>query len=245
MGDTTTVMPKVAEVIYSGRSQYLAYIGLSIGALGLTGMLFYSDRLLFRRFIGGINPLITFLSVSILGAILLTFLLQRERLAIYKGENLAGLLRYSGLAALFVIASILVDLKVGFRADLNVSFPKSLAFYPAIGFLVEILFHVLPLTILLAALTTIFKNTSYSHIVWICILIVALLEPTYQSAPMVSSNYFPLWAVAIIWLNIFVFNLCQLVIFKRYDFISMYSFRLVYYLAWHIMWGYIRLKLLF
>ena len=180
-----------------------------------------------------------------MGVILFTFLLYRGWFAIYNKENLAGLFRYSGLAALFVIISILVDLKVGFPVDMNILFPKSLLFYPVIGFLVEILFHVLPLSILLISLTTILKNISYTSILWICILFVALLEPTFQAMPMASSNHFPSWAVAIVWLNIFIFNLSQLLIFKHYDFISMYSFRLVYYLFWHIGWGYIRLKLLF
>ncbi len=236
---------KIAEAISRDRSQYLAYIGLSMGVLGLTGILYTSDALLFQRFIGRINPLIAFIMIAILGVILFTYLLYRGWLVIYKRENLAGLFRYSGLGVLFVIASILVDLKVGFPADLNVLFPKSLAFYPAIAFLVEIVFHVLPLTMLLIFTTTLFKNISYARMLWICILIVALLEPVYQVMPMVGSNHFPLWAVAIVWVNIFIFNLAQLLIFRRYDFISMYSFRLVYYLAWHIVWGYLRLNILF
>lgn len=76
-------------------------------------------------------------------------------------------------------------------------------------------------------------------------LIVALLEPTFQTLLLGSSNPYPLWAVAIFWLNLFFFNVFQLLIFKRYDFISMYSFRLGYYIFWHFIWGYIRLKLLF
>jgi len=88
------------------------------------------------------------------------------------------------------------------------------------------------------------KNISDSKIIWICILIVSLLEPTFQTI-MGSSNQSPLWAVAIVWLNLFLFNVSQLLIFKWYDFISMYSFRLVFYIIWHIVWGYIRLKLLF
>lgn len=43
-------------------------------------------------------------------------------------------------------------------------------------------------------------------------------------------------------LHVFLINLSQLMIFKRYD---LYSFRLVYYIFWHIVWGYMRLKLLF
>ena len=34
-------------------------------------------------------------------------------------------------------------------------------------------------------------------------------------------------------------------LFQRYDFMAMHAFRLVYYLTWHIVWGYARLKLLF
>lgn len=37
----------------------------------------------------------------------------------------------------------------------------------------------------------------------------------------------------------------RLALFKRYDFVTMYTFRLVYYLLWHIVWGVIRLRLLF
>jgi len=241
MRETAVDMTKIAEIISSDRSQYLAYIGLSIGVLGLTGILYYSDALLFQRFIGEINPLIAFFIVAVLGVGLFTILLYRGWLAIYQKGYL---FRYSGLAVLFVIASILVDLKVGFPADINIPFPKSLAFYPAIGFLVEIIFHVLPLTILLVSLTAIFKKISYANILWTCILIVALLEPVFQVMSMVGSNHFPIWALAMIWVNIFIFNLAQLLIFRRYDFISMYSFRLVYYLVWHIVWGSIRLLIL-
>jgi len=233
------------QLIASNRMQYLVLAGLSIGVIGLAGILYFSDNLLFRRIICIVNPLIAFSTMMFLGVILFSFLLYQGWFSIIKRENLAGLFRYSGFAALFVIVSILVDLKVGFPADMNIPFPKSLLFYPAIGFLVEIVFHVLPLTVLLISLTTIFKDISYTSILWICIMIVALLEPVFQVSLMITSSHFPLWALCLVWLNIFMFNLSQLLIFNRYDFISMYSFRLVYYLFWHIGWGYLRLKILF
>lgn len=238
-------MTKIKAFISNERLQYQVYIGLSIGVVGLTGIGYFFNNLLFQRFLGGINPLIVILFIIFLGVILLSFLLSRGWFAIFKRENLKGLFRCSSLAALFVLVTILVDLKVVFPADLNILFPQSLVYYPAIGFAVEILFHVLPLSVLLLALTSIFKNINYSKIIWICILIVSLLEPIFQTIPWVFSNQYPLWAVAIVWLNLFLFNLSQLYIFKKYDFISMYSFRLVYYIIWHIVWGYIRLKLLF
>ena len=237
-------MKKIKELISRERSQYPVFIGLSIGIVVLTGILYFFDISLFRRFIGAINPLAASFLIVLLGFISLSFLLSKGWFTIYKKENLKGLFRRSSLAALFALITILVvDLNAPFPADINVFFPESLLFYPAIGFFVEILFHVLPLSILLIFLTSIFQNISHEKIIWICIFIVSLLEPVYQTIPMFSSG--PLWAAVIVLLNLFLFNLSQLFIFKRYDFISMYSFRLAYYLIWHIVWGYLRLKLLF
>ncbi len=238
-------MTKIKELISKERLQYVIISALSIGAVGLTGIIYFSNNLCFERFIGSINPLIAAIFIIFLGVILLSFLLSQGWFAIYKKENQKGLSCRSALAALFVLITILVDLKVVFPAGLNILFPESLLFYPAIGFFVEIIFHVLPLSVLLISLTSILENISYKKIIWICILIVSLLEPIYQTIPMASSNQYPLWAVAIFWLNLFLFNLSQLLIFRRYDFISMYSFRLVYYMFWHVGWGSIRFKLLF
>ena len=44
---------------------------------------------------------------------------------------------------------------------------------------------------------------------------------------------------------VFVFTLVELYIYRRYDFVSMYSFRLAFYIWWHIIWGYLRLQWLF
>jgi len=237
-------MTKIKELISRERSQYQVYIGLSVGILMLTVILHLSDNLLFKRFIGGINPLSASFLIVLLGIISLSVLLSKGWFKIYKKENLKGLFLRSSLAVLFALITILVvDLNVPFPADMNVLFPESLLFYPAIGFFVEIFFHVLPLSIILISLTSIFKNISQEKIIWFCILIVSLLEPVYQTIPMFSSG--PLWAAVIVLLNLFLFNLSQLFIFKRYDFISMYSFRLAYYLIWHIVWGYMRLRMLF
>ena len=236
---------KITGAASSEKLQYLVFAGLSLGILGFTGILFFSDKLLFQRFLGRINPLIAFLMAIILGFILLSFLLSQKWFAIYEKESLNGLLRSSSLAALLAIIMILVDTKVIFPADTNILFPQSLLFYPAIGFFVEIIFHVLPLTILLITLNSMLKNVNFETIVWVCILVVALIEPFYHAVDMVSSQQFPLWAVIVVGIHICLIGVLQLLIFRKYDFISMYSFRLVYYLFWHIGWGYVRLRLLF
>lgn len=235
----------IKELISKERLQYLVFIGLSIGIFGLTGIGYFSNNLLFQRFLGRANPLLAIIFIILLGVILLSVFLSQGWFAIYKKENLKELYRSSGLAALLGLIAILVDLKIVFPADMNILLPESLLFYPAIGFLVEIIFHVLPLSVLLIVLTSTFRNISNKKIIWVCILIVSLLEPIYQAIWMVFSNQYPLWAVVYVGFHVFLINLFQLIIFKRYDFISMYSFRLVYYLFWHIGWGHIRLKVLF
>jgi len=233
------------ESISNNRLQYLVFIGLSCGAWGFTGILYFSNNLLFQRFLGRMNPLIAFLCAIVSGFILLSWLLSQGWFAIYERENQRGLLCSSSLAALLGIIMILVDTRIIFPADTNILFPESLLFYPAIGFLAKVLFHVLPLTALLVVLNSILKNVNFGTIVWICIPLVSLLEPVYHTINMASSNQFPLWAVIYVGIHVFLINFFQLLIFKEYDFISMYSFRLVYYMLWHIGWGYARLRLLF
>jgi hypothetical protein len=45
--------------------------------------------------------------------------------------------------------------------------------------------------------------------------------------------------------HVLVFNLLSLWFFRRYDFLSVYVFRVSYYGFWHILWGQLRLELLF
>lgn len=140
---------------------------------------------------------------------------------------------------------VAVDTRAVFPRDLNAPFPGSLAFYPAIGFIVEILFHVLPLTLLVFLMTFIFRSAARRTILWICIAAVCLLEPAYQLVLFSSGGGYPVWVAVYLGLHLAVFNGLQLALFKRYDFMSMYAFRLAYYLIWHIGWGSLRLKLLF
>ena len=72
----------------------------------------------------------------------------------------------------------------------------------------------------------------------------SLADPILQIFAAVAAGY-PLWAVIVTGLHVFVINFLMLVVFRRYDFVSMLSFRLAYYIIWHIVWGNIRLRVLF
>jgi hypothetical protein len=227
------------------RLHILVYAALALGAIGLTAIIYFSGQPFFQRFIGDWNPLFAALLVSVLGFLVLSFLLSYGGFAIYRKDNRSGLVRAAGLAAVFGVIAILADFKIVYAADINIPFPGSLLFYPAIGFFAEILFHALPLALLLLALMALQKNPRRPQVVLLCIFLVALLEPVYQARWMAASGHYPDWAVAFVALHVFLINLTQLLLFRRYDFVTMLVFRMVYYLFWHIGWGYMRLYILF
>lgn len=235
----------ISELVAREKSQYVVYLGIALAVLALTVAGFLYDRTLFQRFLGPMNPIAAIIIVSLAGIVLLTVLLSRGWFAISAATDRSGLGRYFLLVPVFALVAILVDLTYVFPADQNILFPGSLAFYPSIGFAVEVIFHLLPLTILLVILAPAFKGAGQERVMWVCIFAAALLEPILQVILGGNAKPYPLWAAVAVGLNVFLINLTQLTLFKRYDFVATYSFRLAYYLIWHILWGYFRLQILF
>jgi riboflavin transporter FmnP len=82
------------------------------------------------------------------------------------------------------------------------------------------------------------------RLVWMYILAVSLLEPIFQMQAGHTAGSVT-WLEAYVGLHVFAFNLLQLHVFRLHGFVAMFAFRLVYYLWWHILWGYLRIGLLF
>ena len=101
-----------------------------------------------------------------------------------------------------------------------------------------------PLALLLAVLQPRLGKPVSGRLVWVCLVVAAFLEPLFQVAHGFADKPRP-WVDAYVGLHVFVFNLAQLYVFRRYDFVSMFLCRIVYYLCWHIVWGYLRLQWLF
>jgi hypothetical protein len=198
----------------------------------------------FRPYFGRLDPLLVFALAAAVGAVSLGFLRARAGFDVYaRGRSLRGVGVAAALATLFAIPVILLDLRVPFPRELNVPPPQSLLFYPTMGCVAEICFHALPLAVLLGLLGGLTRKRP-GALVWPCILLAALLEPVLQVSLGLSARPFS-WADAYVGAHVFAFNVLQMYVFRRYDFIAMYSMRLVYYLWWHIIWGYLRLQLLF
>ena len=230
------------KIFFTERTQYLVFFYLSLAVAVLTLVLYFFDASPFHPFLGNINPLLALLISIITGFALLTFLISKTQFAIYKKLGLKSYSIIAGIALLFGFEVIAADIwLVEYPADINVLFPKSLLFYPVIGYIAEVFFHLLPISLIILILSS-FRKLSKTKIVWISVITVSMLEPLYQIS-FISQNS----SITIIYtgIHVFLFSLTQLLIFKRFDFISMYMFRIIFYFIWHILWGYFRLDLLF
>ena len=224
--------------------QQLLFLGISCLAAAFIVGLYFLNSGSFQPYFGSVNPVLVIGLSIILGSVLLQVHLSNGWFLIYRKGDRRGLLISSGLAVLFGGVIIIVDLLAVFPEYINVSFPQSLLFYPAIGFVVEIIFHLLPLTLLFGLFSSVRGKINWDEMVWPAIITVSLIEPVYQAFPGFGHQV-SIWADSYVAVHIFLINLCQLWLFRRYDFVSMYLFRLVYYLIWHVGWGYLRLQLLF
>jgi hypothetical protein len=233
---------RIAKAISDSHFQFIIFLTISLVLFSFTVILFVSDPLIFQPYLGDISPILAIAIITLLGVVLLAYLISLGWFDIFKKENLKGLLISSILTLPFALVAITIDFNFPYPEDINVLFPRSLLFYPTMGFVVEILFHTLPLALLLLLFTSLFKNADRERIILACIFIIAIIEPVYQTG-FVRDH--PMWIVVSEVIRLFLFSLVQLNIFKRYDFVSMYSFRLVYYFIWHILWGTIRLIILF
>ena len=225
------------------RSQYGALFGLSILTFVLTVVTNFSGGLYFRKFFGEISPLAVVGAVLVLSALLLHLLRIRFSLAIFTRGNVKGLLVSAALSLPFAAVIILVDSFGVFPVDMNVPFPESLAFYPAIAFVAETLFKVVPLAVVTLLLSKISRRLDRNTVVWAGIAVASLAEALYQASFQIGHS--PTWAVVYVGVHLYLFTFLQLSLYKRYDFISMYTFRITYYLIWHVVWGHLRVELLF
>jgi hypothetical protein len=225
------------------RSHYPILIGITLSVITLSALAYFSGENFFQPYFGKNNPLVVIILFSILGFILLSYLDGQGWFTIYLHKNQKEKMLSLGLAALLAFIISLIDfLTVLYPSNINVLFPWSIIFYPAMGYVVEILFHIFPLTILLVTINSVSGEITEKWIE-LCLFFVSFLEPLFQISLGIGSQ--PLWVSFYVGSHILLINLLQLQSFKRIDFVTMYSFRLVYYLFWHIIWGHLRLILLF
>lgn len=142
------------------------------------------------------------------------------------------LARLAALGAAFALPTVALDIALPFPREINAPLPAALAFYPAIGFVAETVFHLVPF----ALLSLVARNRP-----WVAILACALIEPAFQVA--LGGGADP--RNAIMAAILFAFGLFQMRAMARDGFAAAFALRMGYYLVWHILWGAARLPLLF
>lgn len=229
-------MTRHPSIAWGDRRRYLVVAISSLGAIGFTGILSLSSGNFFQPYFRNISPPLAVTMISVLGVVSLGFLSSRRWFEICsRRESLRGVAWSSAFATLFAVPIILIDLTVVLPYQ-HVPPPQSLLFYPIMAYVAEIIFHILPLSVFLGLLGPLFKGRDSTMLVWLCIVLASSPEPIFQLSW--RSSEIPLsWVEVYVGLHVFAFNVLQLSIFRRYDFVSMYACRLVYYLYWHVLWG--------
>lgn len=226
-------------VAWGDRRRYLLVAMLSHRAIGFTGILSFSPTPVFQPFFHNIPPLLAVSVISVLGVVSLCFLSSHHGFEMaVASEGLNGVAGSSAFATMFAVVIVLPDLVVVFPCR-YVPPPQSLLFYPTIAYVAEIVFHILPLSVLLALLGPLVRSRDSTTLLWVCISLASCPEPIVQLSWRSSES--PLsWVDVYVGLHVFAFNVLQLSMFRRYNFLSMYACRLAYYIEWPIVWGYAR-----
>jgi hypothetical protein len=225
------------------RRDVVGYVVLSTAALGCVLILGPSSGASFGRFFGSVEPALVVIAASVAGAVALGWLRSRFGFRVLLGRGtLRGMAVAAGLATFFAAAVVVADTLLRYPEDMNVPLPQALAFYPTVGYVAELVFHVLPLAVTLLVLSPFRGRLGTDRLAWLAIGLVAALEPTFQ----VLFGEDRLSTIAVYtWVHVYMISLLQLAVFRRYDFVSMVTLRLVYYAYWHVAWGTLRLDVLF
>lgn len=229
----------------SSQRQFLAFAVLALGVFGATGLLAADQEHLFQAYFGSLDPFVAVGLVTAVGAFSLGVLNARYAFKIIRPEAYPlGPLRAASIATLFVAPVILVDVTLGYPREINVSLPHAFLFYPIMGYVAEIVLYVFPFCLMLFVLKRLLANAGTNTVIWSCIFHTSLLESVFQFAFAVARyDFSPVNAYTSV--HVFVFGIVQMYFFWRYDFMTMYVFRMAYYLLWHMLWSQMRLELLF
>jgi len=150
----------------------------------------------------------------------------------------------AALAVPFMIAITAIDVLLRFPRDINVPLPIALAFYPVMGFVAQMALHVVPFALLMVCSRQMFPAWTPARQFWMAALLAALPEALFQIAFSARDGE-PGILAALVAAHLYLFGLAELYLYRRFDYASMFVFRMVYYGYWHVAWGTLRMSWLF
>lgn len=215
--------------------------GVILGAMLVTAL----RRSAFTPYFGTLSPVLAVIGTCVAGFLAFWLLHTRHHFPFHR-SGISARERASVflLAIPFMVAVTAADLSLRFPADINVPLPTALVFYPVMGFVAQTLLHILPLLLLLLVSSRLLCRLSESWRVGVCIVLVASVEAGFQIAHAMTEGQISTLAV-FVGVHLLLFGLVELYLFRRFDFVAMFGFRMVYYAGWHLAWGSLRLRWLF
>jgi len=237
---------------------FIWYAALAITLVGATVILGPDLADDFGRFFGGPNPIAVVAGAGILGAGCLALLgsvggfrvagsgvpeaADRPPTGTLRRRSVRGLVLSALGALIFGTGVIGADLLLRYPRDLNIPVPEAFLFYPVVGLVAEVAFHLVPLAAVLGLAALIRCPVTSRTAPGIAMAAAVVAEPTFQ---IVFDGSSLTWLDAYTWVHVLAISAAQVWVFRRFGFMTMYAFRLMYYAVWHIAWGTIRLELLF
>ena len=218
---------------------------VALGSLGLvllafTFLLLLSEDRVFERFFGSLPVIPTVVCVYAVAAILLLRFDADKSMRLFQPAQFrAGFIDALAASTIFACIIVVVDQQFPFPADINVHFSESLLFYPVMALVAITIFQLMPFSLLLAVTRALKINAASAS--WIAIVGASLIEPTFQI--LFGETQQPLWVIGYTWIHIFLINVALLLLYRKFDFATAYLFRVMYYLYWHVLWGFLRLNI--
>ncbi|HEX7035501.1 MAG TPA: hypothetical protein VF210_06990 [Pseudomonadales bacterium] len=196
-----------------------------------------------HRYFSDANPILASALICLAGTIVLWRLQRVFGLCVVSAQSNRKLLVAVGAAVPFMASVTLLDRMLGFPSDINVGLPSALVFYPAMGFLAQLSLHVVPFALLLWLLTSRFRSLPAGVRFWSAALPAALPEAIFQMNASIDHPSGLDVLAASVGVQLVLFGVTELYLYRRYDYLSMFVFRLTYYGYWHIVWGSVRVQL--
>lgn len=223
----------------STRRAYLPWVVTAGAATVGAGLLRLSGSSDLERYLGPLPPALTMAALGTAGLGALAFL---EHRGFWRRACASRTVRGLAVATLatvpFATVAIAVDVVAGFPRDTNVEWPQAWLFYPTIAVAAETVFHFLPLAGLTWLSRSWFRGRVVDGRAAAVMLPTAAVEPAAQ---VLLGSALPAFVVP----HVFVFGLVQLFLLRRFGYVPTLWFRICYYLLWHVLWGRLRLGLLF
>jgi hypothetical protein len=194
----------------------------------------------FGRFLGRVPVIVAAVGSVAFAAAALALLRSRDFGRVDVLDLSARGLGAAAVAAVaFAVITIVADRTMGFPDDINVPWPRALVVYPVMAIIAEAIFHIAPAAVLVLVFE-LSVDGDLTATVLSCLAAVALLESAYQvRAGLVAGMRTNLLLFVAVHLT--VLGLAQLLLLWGFGVAAMVVFRLVYYAAWHVVWGWLRL----